>query len=188
MFWGLLETVMEVVSGIAEKLNILPFVEIDTKGLNDKANEFAKKKQEALDSKGEYKDVLASWKTDWVQDSFKSGAAWGDDIANKIGNKFNEIKNNGFDINSFINTNQEVATNTAEIADNTATTNDELREYIRDMAEQETINRFTTAEVRVDMGGVFQNVSKDVDADEIVDRLVREVDNGLSVLAEGNYV
>ena len=188
MFWGLLETVMEVVSVIAEKLNILPFVEIDTKGLNDKANEFTKKKQEALDSKGEYKDVLASWKTNWFQDSFKSGSAWGDDIANKISTKFKDIKNGGFDINSFINTNQEVATNTAEIADNTATTNDELREYIRDMAEQETINRFTTAEVRVDMGGVFQNVSKDVDADEIVDRLVREVDNGLSVLAEGNYV
>ena len=46
---------------------------------------------------------------------------------------------------------------------------------------------FTTAEIKVDMGGISQNISKDTDADAIIDYLVRGVTQGMQSAAEGVY-
>jgi hypothetical protein len=48
---------------------------------------------------------------------------------------------------------------------------DEDLKYLREVAEQEAINRYTTAEVKIDMGGVNNNVSSDVDLDGMIDRM-----------------
>ncbi len=46
-------------------------------------------------------------------------------------------------------------------------TNEEL-EYLRDIAEREAVNRFTTAEIQVNFGGINNNVSSNMDLDGIV--------------------
>ena len=93
-FYGLLGTAVDTVKGIVDTLNKLPFIDIDTSGIESKASEYAKKKSEAEDNKEEYKDVAAefdkgmstfkTFKDGWVQEAFQSGSAWGDNIANKI--------------------------------------------------------------------------------------------------------
>lgn len=93
-FWGLLETGTNVILGIVEMLNKLPFVDIDTKGLTSAAKKYADKKAEAEDSKEEYKDIseefnkglntFEAFGDNWVSDAFNDGKAWGDNAAASI--------------------------------------------------------------------------------------------------------
>jgi hypothetical protein len=55
----------------------------------------------------------------------------------------------------------------------------------RDIAERDTINRFTTAEVTVEFGGIHNNVSSNVDLDGIVDYIGEKVEERLLEVAEG---
>lgn len=93
-FWGLLETGTNVILGITEMLNKLPFVDIDTKGLTSAAKKYAKKKADAEDSKEEYKNIadefnkgmntFEAFGKGWVSDAFNDGKAWGDNAAASI--------------------------------------------------------------------------------------------------------
>ena len=56
--------------------------------------------------------------------------------------------------------------------------------YLRDAAEQEAINRFTTAEVKVEMTN-NNNVSSDTDIDGMITKLANGVSEALETVAEG---
>ena len=56
--------------------------------------------------------------------------------------------------------------------------------YLRDLAEQEVINRFTTAELKIDFTA-NNNVNSDTDIDGIVDALANRVQEALVSTAEG---
>lgn len=58
----------------------------------------------------------------------------------------------------------DTADNTGRMAEAMEITDEELK-YLRDFAEQEAINKYTTAEVKIDMGGISNNISSDVDLD-----------------------
>lgn len=97
-FWDLLGTALDVISEIAEKLNKLPFVNIDTTGLINKSNEFHDKAEQIRKSKGEYKDIVGefnkgmntfkTFEKGWMKQSFDEGAAWGDKVGDKVKNIF----------------------------------------------------------------------------------------------------
>jgi tape measure domain-containing protein len=55
----------------------------------------------------------------------------------------------------------------------------------RDIAERDTINRFTTAEVHVEFGDINNNVSSDIDLDGIADYIGDRVEETLFEVAEG---
>ena len=57
--------------------------------------------------------------------------------------------------------------------------------YLRDLAEQETINRFTTAEITVAMGGVTNNLGAGDDIDGFMDVLTDKLYESMSAAAEG---
>ena len=59
--------------------------------------------------------------------------------------------------------------------------------YLRDLAEREAINRFTTAEVKVDVGGITQHVSSALDLDDIVDYMTNRMEESIAIAAEGSY-
>lgn len=57
--------------------------------------------------------------------------------------------------------------------------------YMRDLAEQEVINRFTTAEVKIDMTGMTNRIDSDMDLDGVLNTLTEGFAEALEVAAEG---
>lgn len=92
--------------------------------------------------------------------------------------------NSTYDYGSYESTVGDIADNTRKTADNTDTSTEDLK-YLRDIAERETINRFTTAEIKVDMGGVNNTVNNMNDLDGIADYLAIKVEEQMQIAAEG---
>lgn len=62
---------------------------------------------------------------------------------------------------------KDTADNTGRMADAMDIQEEDLK-YLRDIAEQEAINRYTTAEVNIEMGGISNNISNNMDLDGVV--------------------
>lgn len=78
----------------------------------------------------------------------------------------------------------DIATNTGGIKDSLDVTSENLK-YMKDIAEQDVINRFTTAEIRVEMGGVNNTVNHNTDLDGMMDYMVTGVQEAMEKAAEG---
>lgn len=77
-----------------------------------------------------------------------------------------------------------IADNTGSIADSMDVTEEDLK-YLRDIAEQEAVNRFTMAEVNVDMSGMQNNISNGMDLDGVLDGLTDAVNEAVDIMTEG---
>ena len=195
-FYGLLETVMDVIAGIVKTLNKLPFIDIDVSGITNKADEYAKKKAEAEENKKDYESVseafnkgmntFDAFETGWVSDASNAGYQVGENVDSAIGNFFGggDIPDMASDLGDLGNSASKIASDTGSIKDSLDVTSEELK-YLRDLAEQEVINRFTTAEIHVDMGGITNNVSNNNDLDGIINYLVEGVEVAMEETAEG---
>ena len=206
-FWNLLSTAMSVVEGICAALNKLPFVEFDYSGISSKADEYAAKATEAEGNKQDYKSIgnafnegmstFDTFQDGWASDAFSTGAAWGDGVADSVSNMFSGGMDNinltgGVDT-SFLDSSNfahnvgngiaDTADNTGKIADSVEISSENLK-YLRDIAETEAINRFTTAEIQVTMNN-NNNVSSDTDIDGMVDSLSAGVLEAMEQAAEG---
>ena len=76
-----------------------------------------------------------------------------------------------------------IADDTSAIKDSVDITDEDLK-YLRDIAEQEAINRFTTAKIKLDMTN-NNNVSSDADLDGIMDGMTTKVLEALEIVREG---
>lgn len=135
--------------------------------------------------------------------AFQAGANWGDSVADKVSNAFNKKteKDSNYEVGTYdytgagagsgiggdsartaANTGQTSA-NTAAIANSLDITNEQLK-YLRDVAERDTVNRFTTAKIKVEMTN-HNNVNSGMDLDGIVNDLTLAVGDAMSKTAEG---
>ena len=187
-FWGLLATATEVIANIAEKLNELPFINIDVGRLTGAAEDFRAKAEAAENNKMEYVDTkqafmdgfntLDVFQDGWVQDAYNSGYSVGEGIADKFGGYFD----NAFDyVASDIG---DISDDTGSIADSVSATEDEIK-YLREIAERDVINRFTTAEIKVDMSGMSNNITNGLDIDGVIDHMAAGASEALEIAAEG---
>ena len=195
-FYGLLSTALTVVEGICAALNKLPFVEFDYSGISAKADEYAAKSAEAYGNVKEYESVKdawgSAWSDGWQEDAFKAGAAWGDGIMDKVSNVLNPgnaldmdgLLGSGFDLSSIADNTGLTADNTGKTADALAVTEEQL-EYLRDIAERDAINRFTTAEVKIDMTGMTNRIDGSADLDGVISQLTEGFTEALVTAAEG---
>ncbi|HFL3155428.1 TPA: tape measure protein [Clostridioides difficile] len=78
---------------------------------------------------------------------------------------------------------KDTAGNTAKMAKTMDKSQEDLK-YLRDIAEQEVINRFTGVNIKIDMNNT-NNISKDADVDGIVNVLTEKLNDAMVVSAEG---
>ena len=198
-FYGLLSTALTVVEGICAALNKLPFVEFDYSGISAKADEYAAKSAEAYGSVEEYQNIgdaftkgyntFDTFTDGWASDAFKAGASWGDGVADKVSSFFDfgtggTDLGSGFDLSSIADNTGLTADNTGKTADALAVTEEQL-EYLRDIAERDAINRFTTAEVKIDMTGMTNRIDGSADLDGVISQLTEGFTEALVTAAEG---
>lgn len=124
---------------------------------------------------------------------FEYGGAWaagndfGKGIDAKIGGMFNTSglgDSSGFDLGDIAAYTGETADNTGKTADALAVTEEQL-EYLRDIAERDAINRFTTAEVKIDMTGMTNRIDGSADLDGVISQLTEGFTEALVTAAEG---
>ncbi|EGT4711365.1 tape measure protein [Clostridioides difficile] len=102
-----------------------------------------------------------------------------DDLWNKQ-NPLNNLGGFGGDLGKNV---KDTAGNTAKMAKTMDKSQEDLK-YLRDIAEQETINRFTGVNIKIDMNNT-NNISKDADVDGIVNVLTEKLNDAMVVSAEG---
>ncbi|WP_339260988.1 tape measure protein [Lysinibacillus sp. FSL K6-3209] len=134
--------------------------------------------------KMEMKSLGAAWDTgyNWGNDlskgdkngaSDKSQQAIEDAMKNALGDKLDKGNQNG----------DKTAKNTAKAAKSLEGAGEDLK-YMRDLAEREAINRYTTAEITVDMKNE-NYINNEMDIDGIVDKFGEKVEETVAMLAEG---
>lgn len=79
--------------------------------------------------------------------------------------------------------NKKTADNTGKMADKMDDMNEDMK-YLRDIAEREYINKFTTAEIKIDMTN-YNNISEQADADDFIDALGERLAEHVYTGAEG---
>lgn len=209
-FYNLLSTALSVIEGICAALNKLPFVEFDYSGISSAADDYAAKASEAAGNKEDYQSIsdafnegfttFDAFQDGWASDAFNAGAAWGDGVADKVSNFSlsdvfgqTDIPNVGDYTSGFADAiaNSGVGDGIGNIDDNTGKIKDSLDiteedlKYLRDIAEQEAINRFTTAEINVDMSGMQNTVNSGDDIDGFMTKLTDSVNEAVDNMTEG---
>lgn len=209
-FYNLLSTACSVIESIAAALNKLPFVSFDYSGISSAADDYAAKASEAGGNKEDYQSIsdafnegfttFDAFQDGWASDAFNAGAAWGDGVADKVSNfSLSDVFGqtdipNVSDYTSGFNdaiANSGVGDSIGSIDDNTGKIKDSLEvseedlKYLRDIAEQEAINRFTTAEINVDMSGMQNTVNSGDDIDGFMTKLTDSVNEAVDNMTEG---
>lgn len=208
LWYNMLSTALTVVSGICSALNKLPFVDFDYSGITGAADNYASKAAAAAGNTKDYASVPAAfskgvktydtYQNGWAKEAYTAGAAWGDGVTSKIKNtlssKATNIPNANNYPNALASSNVATATaaNTADTAKNTAKTANTLSassedlKYLRDIADREYVNKFTTAQIKVEMIN-HNNVNNDMDLDGMAEHLRSKIEEEMNAAAEGEH-
>lgn len=157
------------------------------------------------DTFGKGDEVMAKMNADDMKlGRFEYGAAWdagysfGEGIDESIANfdpsslfdtnvpgadDYANLSNYGSGIGGIGSGVDDIAGNTGKIADSMDITEEDLK-YLRDIAEQEAINRFTTAEITIEQTN-HNTVSGKMDLDGIVSGLTDAANEAVDRIAEG---
>lgn len=206
LWYNMLSTALTVVSGICSALNKLPFVDFDYSGITGAADNYASKAATAAGNTKDYASVPAAfskgvktydtYQNGWAKEAYTAGAAWGDGVTSKIKNtlssKATNIPNANNYPNALASSNAATAANTADTAKNTAKTANTLSassedlKYLRDIADREYVNKFTTAQIKVEMIN-HNNVNNDIDLDGMAEHLRSKIEEEMNAAAEGEH-
>ncbi len=122
-----------------------------------------------------------------LTDAYNAGYSWGEGL----GDKFNLDgltgiggTGNGLDYDALLSKVGDIGDNTKDIKNSVDVSEEDLK-YLKELAERETINRFTTAEITVEMGGVVNNLGAGDNIDGFMDVLTDKLYETMSVASEG---
>lgn len=138
-------------------------------------------------------DFLSDYRLEYGE-AFDFGYDFGQNLADKfklptLEEMFPDMPTDNISdvLDSIQNNVENTAGNTAAMA-NSLDSSDEDLQYLRDLAEREAVNQFTTAEIVVDMGGITNQINKLDDLDGIVTRILDGVNEAVEIAAEGVHV
>ena len=193
-FYDMCLTVLGYISKLAHAIenviNKIPGVTVDiTSGLDNFYAGIEKAQQKVKDESGWVEYVK---KMDFIDysDAASAGYKFGQGIDDKISGMFDASGMDSMGAFDLGNTLDGIYGNTGDTAANTAATADALDiaeedlAYLRDIAEREAINRFTTAEIKVEQHNE-NHISKDADLDGIMDAWANDFAEKLEVSEEG---
>lgn len=213
LFCDLLDTIMSVAQSVAQTIDALIGTDLSD-GISGVRNQFSNYvdgivgKQEVYFKPVDPSKYMIKRKN--YGDAYKLGSSFGDGVTNKVKNMFSGKKAatnmNKNDYEKTLrktqgtNLNQATAANTAATAKNTAgtakntaksaqalTATSEDLKYIRDMAVQKYINRFTTAKITVHQTN-HNKISKELDLDGVTEHLRKTMEEQMISAAEGVHI
>lgn len=200
MFINAVNIAIGALNGLIELLNKIPGVEIGTVGKIETVGSVTgslKNMKKGINNwvGDEPEDYWTAPKMEMgsLSEAWSAGYAWGEGIEKGMSNLFGGNKGNASDnitdalnaagLGDMASDGKDTAGNTAKMAKELTATSEDLK-YLRDIAEQETINRFTTAEIKIDMTN-HNNINSDMDIDGVVNKLTEKVEEELLSTAEG---
>jgi len=137
-------------------------------------------------------------------DAYNKGYKWGSDLADSVGDMFDVEKTQEKYLKDLTQTGAGGLTNgigdaysgignsVGDIANNTAAmkdyldSSDESLQHLRDLAEKEAINRFTTSTIKVEMTN-HNNLSSNLDIDGVINSLTEKLNESLATSVDGVY-
>jgi len=160
------------------------------------------------DTFGKGKEIMAKVSgSDWHVDRFEYDEAWdagvelGDGIAEAIDN-FNltdalglddkldnpeDYKVSAYDyapsLDGMGSNLNDIADDTDDISDSLEISEENLK-YLRDLAEQEAVNRFTTAEITIEQNNT-NNIKSEMDLDGVISGMTDAVSEAINITTEG---
>ena len=186
LFLQLSQYVVGVIRGMVrtiEKLiNLIPGVKINiTSGLDTFYDSYTDSIQKIKDQSGWTEYVKHKEKMEYST-AYANGYNWGANLQNSISEKL------GLDLPDDPATGllSNIADNTAQIADDVSVSSDDIK-LLRDIAERQVINKYTTAEIKVEMVN-HNNISNEMDLDGVVNLLEAKVTEALVTSAEGVHI
>lgn len=134
--------------------------------------------------------------------AFAAGAEWGDGVSSKVSGFFegflggNELPDGKdflgeYDYSSILDNSgmaedlNSISGNTDNISDALDVSQEDLK-YLRDIAEQEAVNRFTTAEVTINQTN-NNNIASDMDLDGVLNGLDNAMGEAIDIMTEGAH-
>lgn len=138
------------------------------------------------DTFGKGEEVMAKMNADDMKlGRFEYGEAWdaGYSFGEGIDQSIANLGSYGSGIGGIGSGVDDIAGNTGKIADSMDITEEDLK-YLRDIAEQEAVNRFTTAEITIEQTN-HNTVSGKMDLDGIVSGLTDAANEAVDRIAEG---
>lgn len=182
---------LSIINIIKSTMSIVDKI-IDT-GISDKLSDIEsnlKVKLEATTVEG-YRDfkTATDGRLDYMKlkdtgEAVTKGYKTGENLSNSLSLTSNLGLNRGMmdQTNSYLS---QISGNTAKTNTSLDLTKEELK-YMRDLAEQEVINRYTTASMKVEVSN-NNNISNSLDIDEVAGMLTNKLVESAATVAEGNY-
>ena len=169
-------------SSAVERYTYIPGVKINiTSGLDTFYDSYTDSIQKIKDQSGWTEYVKHKEKIEYST-AYANGYNWGANLQNSISEKL------GLDLPDDPATGllSNIADNTAQIADDVSVSSDDIK-LLRDIAERQVINKYTTAEIKVEMVN-HNNISNEMDLDGVVNLLEAKVTEALVTSAEGVHI
>lgn len=187
--------VVNMAHAIEDVINKIPGVEVSiTAGLDRFQSQIETAAQKAK-SESEWKEVVKSKEFKDYSDAASTAYQWGADKEAKLGALFSGgsgLSGAGYNASAQAAADN-IAANTGNTAANTAAMADSMDimdenlKYMRDAAEQEVINRFTLAELKVDVNN-NNTLTKKTDFDDMGRFLSSFTREFLTAAAEGGHI
>ena len=193
LFFDLADTVLSVLQALASAIDTIFGSNLagSVQGWRDSLGGWVD------DTFGKGEEVMAKMNADDMKlGRFEYGAAFdmgyefGQGVEDTVGGLFDFSAMDSLDAFNLGNTLDGIYGNTGDTAGNTAAMSDALDiaeedlAYLRDIAEREAINRFTTAEIKVEQHNE-NHISNDTDLDGIMDAWANDFAEKLDVSEEG---